>query len=277
MVPTGACGMLAMHRPANRRVMIPLPPTDEHPHEPAVEHRHHQQSAHLADPRRHGEAGRHRSHPDRPASVGAVLAAVAFRRIRRFGNVVLVVHDRDWAGRRPFRRAADLHHAAVLSHHDPGQPQVRHRDAGRSQGQARRRAGISADRGAVDARRAAARIRRHPKDMEFWMERTPEKSHGGATGFKPPPGVVVQSDSRRQEHRLDDARRRARRGGALSRPAATWSTAAAWISRTIPISNICFPTRPPRASATTARPGFFRSITRPWSGATSPRRSHGWR
>jgi 4,5-dihydroxyphthalate decarboxylase len=30
-----------------------------------------------------------------------------------------------------------------------------------------------------------------PKDMEFWMERTPEKSHGGATGFTPPPGVVV--------------------------------------------------------------------------------------
>jgi 4,5-dihydroxyphthalate decarboxylase len=31
----------------------------------------------------------------------------------------------------------------------------------------------------------------HPRDMEFWMERTPEKSHGGATGFKPPPGVTV--------------------------------------------------------------------------------------
>jgi len=30
-----------------------------------------------------------------------------------------------------------------------------------------------------------------PKDMEFWMERTPEMSHGGATGFKPPAGVVV--------------------------------------------------------------------------------------
>jgi 4,5-dihydroxyphthalate decarboxylase len=29
------------------------------------------------------------------------------------------------------------------------------------------------------------------KDMEFWMERTPDKSHGGATGFKPPPGVTV--------------------------------------------------------------------------------------
>lgn len=30
-----------------------------------------------------------------------------------------------------------------------------------------------------------------PRDVEFWMERTPEHSHGGATGFKPPPGVVV--------------------------------------------------------------------------------------
>ena len=31
----------------------------------------------------------------------------------------------------------------------------------------------------------------YPKEMEFWMERTPDKSHGGATGFKPPPGVTV--------------------------------------------------------------------------------------
>jgi 4,5-dihydroxyphthalate decarboxylase len=30
-----------------------------------------------------------------------------------------------------------------------------------------------------------------PKDMEFWMERTPDRSHGGATGFKAPPGVTV--------------------------------------------------------------------------------------
>jgi 4,5-dihydroxyphthalate decarboxylase len=30
-----------------------------------------------------------------------------------------------------------------------------------------------------------------PQDMEFWMERVPERSHGGATGFKPPPGVTV--------------------------------------------------------------------------------------
>jgi len=31
-----------------------------------------------------------------------------------------------------------------------------------------------------------------PQDIEFWMERTPDKSHGGATGFAPPPGVVVR-------------------------------------------------------------------------------------
>ena len=30
-----------------------------------------------------------------------------------------------------------------------------------------------------------------PKDMTFWMERTPEHSHGAATGFKPPEGVIV--------------------------------------------------------------------------------------
>ncbi|HEY1295995.1 MAG TPA: ABC transporter substrate-binding protein [Chloroflexota bacterium] len=28
-----------------------------------------------------------------------------------------------------------------------------------------------------------------PQDMEWWMERTEERSHGGATGFKPPEGI----------------------------------------------------------------------------------------
>ena len=32
-----------------------------------------------------------------------------------------------------------------------------------------------------------------PKDMEFWMERPPAKSHGGATGFKAPPGVLIHT------------------------------------------------------------------------------------
>ena len=30
-----------------------------------------------------------------------------------------------------------------------------------------------------------------PQDMEFWMERVPERSHAGATGFKHPPGVTI--------------------------------------------------------------------------------------
>ncbi|HUI95971.1 MAG TPA: hypothetical protein VLX44_09485 [Xanthobacteraceae bacterium] len=29
------------------------------------------------------------------------------------------------------------------------------------------------------------------QDMEWWMERPPSHSHGGATGFAPPPGVVI--------------------------------------------------------------------------------------
>jgi 4,5-dihydroxyphthalate decarboxylase len=32
-----------------------------------------------------------------------------------------------------------------------------------------------------------------PKDMQFWMERPPEKSHGGATGFVAPRGVTVNT------------------------------------------------------------------------------------
>jgi 4,5-dihydroxyphthalate decarboxylase len=32
-----------------------------------------------------------------------------------------------------------------------------------------------------------------PKDMEFWMERPATRSHGGATGFKAPPGVTIHT------------------------------------------------------------------------------------
>src|ERR1019366_130597 len=32
-----------------------------------------------------------------------------------------------------------------------------------------------------------------PQDMEFWMERPPARSHGGATGFKAPPGVTIHT------------------------------------------------------------------------------------
>jgi 4,5-dihydroxyphthalate decarboxylase len=30
-----------------------------------------------------------------------------------------------------------------------------------------------------------------PKDMQFWMERTPSHSHRGAIGFSPPPGMTI--------------------------------------------------------------------------------------
>src|SRR6266536_2595062 len=29
----------------------------------------------------------------------------------------------------------------------------------------------------------------NPQDIEWWMERTEDRSHGGATGFKPPEGI----------------------------------------------------------------------------------------
>jgi 4,5-dihydroxyphthalate decarboxylase len=32
-----------------------------------------------------------------------------------------------------------------------------------------------------------------PQDMEFWMERPPARSHGGATGFKAPSGVTIRT------------------------------------------------------------------------------------
>jgi 4,5-dihydroxyphthalate decarboxylase len=31
-----------------------------------------------------------------------------------------------------------------------------------------------------------------PRDVEWWMERTPERSHAGAVGFKPPTGVTIK-------------------------------------------------------------------------------------
>ncbi len=32
-----------------------------------------------------------------------------------------------------------------------------------------------------------------PEEIEWWVERTPERSHGGATGFRPPRGVTVRA------------------------------------------------------------------------------------
>ena len=92
-----------------------------------------------------------------------------------------------------------------------------------------------------------------PKDMEFWMERPPSHSHGGATGFVPPPGVTV--------NRIPlDKNIGSMMLAASSTPCCSiwWipisSTAAPQTSRVIPTSRPCFPIRWPKASATIARP-----------------------
>lgn len=38
-----------------------------------------------------------------------------------------------------------------------------------------------------------------PGEMEFWMERTPDISHGGATGFRQPPGVTIHQIPRGED------------------------------------------------------------------------------
>ena len=131
-------------------------------------------------------------HADRAASVRAVLAAVAVRRVRRFRNVDVVADDGEVEGRRALRRHSGVHHADVLPHHASW--------CGRTP-RSTRPADLKGKRvGVPEYQQTAALWIRgalqhefgvEPKDMEFWMERPPSRSHGGATGFKPPPGVTV--------------------------------------------------------------------------------------
>ena len=50
---------------------------------------------------------------------------------------------------------------------------------------------ISRPRRCGRAARCSTSSASQPTEMEFWMERVPSHSHGGATGFKPPPGVTI--------------------------------------------------------------------------------------
>ena len=67
--------------------------------------------------------------------------------------------------------------------------------------------------------------------MEFFMERVAEKSHGGATGFKPPPGVTVHQIPGDHQYRRNADARRTRCDAALYRQIKIWLTAAASIWR----------------------------------------------
>ena len=138
------------------------------------------------------KARRHRSHDQPCRPVRDVLAPAPLRRVRRVGDVDVVADDGQEQGRRALGRRARLHHAALLPHRHPG---------------AARRASIDqpADLkgkrvGVPEYQQTAALWARgvlqhefgvKAQDMEFWMERPPERSHGGATGFTPPPGVTL--------------------------------------------------------------------------------------
>ena len=105
-----------------------------------------------------------------------------------------------------------------------------------------------------------------PRDMEFFMERG-DKSHGGATGFKPPAGVTVHQIPADHQYRRDAHARRTRRDAALPHRTPIWSTAAASTSPPTSACGRCFPTAPPKAAATTPRPASTRSTTPWWSAA----------
>ena len=67
----------------------------------------------------------------------------------------------------------------------------------------------------------------HPRDIEWHMERTPETSHGGSTGFKPPEGVTVHRIPLDHQHRRDDGEAASLTRRCSISPTTTSSTAAA--------------------------------------------------
>ena len=81
--------------------------------------------------------------------------------------ILLASGNRDWVAL-PVFTTRRFFHTGMWARNDSG-IEVAERPAR----QARRRAGISADRGALGARRAAARVRRRRRrEIEWWMERT---------------------------------------------------------------------------------------------------------
>ena len=94
------------------------------------------------------------------------------------------------ARRRALARAAGLHHALFLPHLAPwcgATPASTRPPTSRASASACRNTSRPRRCGRAACCSTNSALRR--EDMEFWMERTPEHSHAGATGFKPPPGV----------------------------------------------------------------------------------------
>ena len=125
-----------------------------------AEHRALRQRAHATADRRPRRAAGDQARPHHGAPLRDVLAAVAFRRVRRVGDVDVVAHHRGVARRHPLRGDPGLHHAQVLPHQHHRAHGSRHCEPGRPARQAHRGAGISADLGDLVARHPAARVRR---------------------------------------------------------------------------------------------------------------------
>ncbi len=244
-----------MHRSSHH---ISTPKQREQFHEPATQHRPHQQPAHLAHPRRHGEAGRDRSRLRRscipPSCSGASCTSPnSTSRKCRCSSLMMATAAATSAGSacRSSPRAASFTPASWCG----ATPASRRRPTSRASASACRN--ISRPRRCGRAACCSTNSACAPQDMEFWMERTPERSHGGATGFKPPPGVTIAPDPGRQEHRLDDARRASSTRRCIYLSGAATSSTAARVDLRKPSRHQArsFPIRSPRASATIARPG----------------------
>ena len=225
-----------------------------------TEHRAVREREHPRHPRRPDRAGRHQAPSHRAASLRDVLAAAQVRRVRRLGNVDVVADHRDLAGPDAMGRAAGVHHARVLPPAHPRARRLRHPGAGRPEGQARRRAGISADRRDLGPRRAAARVRRASARHRI--------VHGAHAGDEPRRRDRLQAaggrhrppDPADHQHRRDDG------AGELD-ATLLYLTHANLVDRSridlvqaTPASSRCSTARP-RPSATSPRPASTRSTT----------------
>src|SRR5579864_3101738 len=191
MVPTRACGMLAMHCRTNRHGMIPLPPTDESP-------MNLQLSIGITNNPRTWPILDGTVKPEGIDLIPTVLhPSELFWRQLHFAEfavsemscssfmIVTGQGDTRFVGlpifttRRFFHttilvsRKSGIEKPADLKGRRVGVPEYQQTAALWVRGALQHEFGV------------------HARDMEFWMERTPTHSHGGATGFTAPPGVTI--------------------------------------------------------------------------------------
>ena len=124
------------------------------------------------------------------APVRDVLAAIALRRIRRLRDVDVVADHRGVARRYPLGGDPGRHHAQFFY------TSIIVRTDSRIAAPPTCAASASACRNirtwAIWSRGILQHeFDVHARDIEWFMERNPDKSHGGATGFTAPPGVRV--------------------------------------------------------------------------------------